>query len=385
MRRSFGVLVGLALCFGSLLPGAVPTARAATDRPDLSERLTEIFQNRAQWLLTEGSPPPLEADYAAGTARAKWALQHERGKIRYVRTWAEHRRVKFVEVKPSLYIKHLSGDENRARFYVGQSLTLGYVYPGEPAVNRFGVGSRHILELRQQDGKWVVASEWYSDPLGDETEAPAALPAAAPGETGLMAAPNAGAALPESAPFAGAALLEREPSRLAALLGARRKGYDRQGAIAYADKYCGLAAGCGNDHRYNGKYRNYTGDGGDCTNFLSQILRDGGGLRIPPGIIRVSNMAGYLQGSGRGWLSARGTLPQVWQQATKDARGFTAMVGPADLVAYQFKGKMEHFAIITSFDSHGYPMVNSHTADRYHVPFDLGWDRKTIFWLFKVG
>ncbi|HWI53051.1 MAG TPA: amidase domain-containing protein [Symbiobacteriaceae bacterium] len=359
MRRIFGALAGLALCFGLLVPGGSPTARAASDRPDLTGRLKEIFQNRAKWLLSDGAPPPLEADYAMNSVRAKWAVQHEQGKIRYVRTWAEHRRVRFVEATPSLYIKYLSGDETRARFYVGQTLALGYVYPGEPEINRFGVGSRHILELRQQDGRWQVGSEWYSDPLGDESEAPAALPALAPGDS--------------------------DPVQRAALLGARRKGYDRQGAIAYADKYCGLAWGCGNDHRYNVKYRNYTGDGGDCTNFLSQILRDGGGLRIPPGIIRVSNMAGYLQGSGRGWLAARGSLPQVWKQAARDPRGFTALVGPADLVAYQFKGKMEHFAIITGFDSHGYPMVNSHTADRYHVPFDLGWDRRAIFWFFRVS
>ncbi|HWI62344.1 MAG TPA: amidase domain-containing protein [Symbiobacteriaceae bacterium] len=347
------VVVGLP-CLSGVRASAAPQG----SRPDLDGRLQEIFRDRAKWLLTEGTPPPLEADYLPGSARAKWAIHHERGKIRYVRLWAEGRRVKFVEAEPSLYIKYLGGDEERARFYVGQTLALGYVYPGEPAVNKFGVGSRHVLELRRQGEKWLVASEWYSDPLGDDTETPDTLPA---GEVERLPVPAQETAL-------------------------WRKGYDRRGAIAYADKYCGLAWGCGNDHRYNTRYRNYTGDGGDCTNFLNQILRDGGGLRgVPKNLIRVSNMAGFLQGTGRGYLSARGPFQAVWKRAAKDPRGFQSIVGSADLVAFQLKGKMEHFAVITGFDTHGYPLVNSHTADRYHVPFDLGWDRKTIYWFFRVA
>lgn len=362
MRR---ILAGIILCTLLALCGTPARVAAGDPPPDLSERLNEIFQNRAKWLLTEGTPPTLEDDYLPDSSRARWAIAHEKGKIKYVRSWAENRKVQFVEAKPSLYIKYLSGGDGRARYYIGESLALGYVYPGETAVNRFGVGSRHILELRRHGEKWVVASEWYSDPLGDDTEVPDVLPSLVPG--------------PLPAPVAA----PPEPPQQAAALW--RKGYDRQKAIAYADKYCGLAAGCGNDHRYNTRYRNYTGDGGDCTNFLSQILRDGGGLRIPPGIIRVSNMAGYLQGSGKGWLVSRGPFQRVWKAATQKPGGFRDLVGPADAVAYQYKGKMEHFAFITGFDSHGYPMVNSHTADRYHVPFDLGWDRKTVYWFFKMA
>ncbi|MDF2629675.1 MAG: hypothetical protein K0R39_3506 [Symbiobacteriaceae bacterium] len=360
MRR---FLAGIALCLMLALCTVTSVATGAADAPppDLSGRLEEIFRNRSQWLVSDGTPTPLTADYFPGSARAKWAISHEQGKIKYVKTWAESRGVKFVEANPSLYIKYLSGDEGRARFYVGQTLALGYVYPGETTVNRFGVGSRHVLELRRHEEKWVVASEWYSDPLGDDSEVPDVMPSLVP----------EGLPLPTvSAPEPAAAL---------------RKGYNRQGAIAYADKYCGLAAGCGNGHRYNTKYRNYTGDGGDCSNFLSQILREGGGLRVPPGLIRVSNMTGYLQGSGQAWVVGRAPFRQLWKQAAQKPRGFLDMVGPADLVAFQLKGKMEHVAIITGFDSHGYPMVNSHTADRFRAPFDLGWDRKTVYWFLRVS
>ncbi|HYF80813.1 MAG TPA: amidase domain-containing protein [Symbiobacteriaceae bacterium] len=361
MRR---FLAGIALCLMLALCTipAVATGAADAPPPDLSGRLDEIFRARSQWLLSDGAPPPLAADYLPGSSRAKWALQHEQGKIKYVKTWAESRGVKFVEAIPSLYTKYLSGDEGRARFYVGQTLSLGYVYPGEQTVNRFGVGSRHVLELRRHEEKWVVASEWYSDPLGDDSEVPDVMPSLVPEGLPLPAV---------SAPEPAAAM--------------RKGGYDRQGAIAYADKFCGLAAGCGNGHRYNAKYRNYTGDGGDCSNFLSQILREGGRLRIPPGLIRVSNMTGYLQGSGQAWVVARAPFHKMWKQAAQKPRGFLDMVGPGDVVAFQLKGKMEHIAIITGFDSHGYPMVNSHTADRYRAPFDLGWDRKTVYWFLRMA
>jgi len=327
------------------------TASAAEDQPDFSERLNHLFAERARWLLSEGEPPALEPAYMTGVAQARWALEHEQGKIRYVRQWVERRGVKMVEVKPSLYIRRLSGDGSRARFYVGQTLQLGYVYPGETSVNRFGVGSRHVVELREQDGAWRIHTEWYSDPLGDASEVPDVVPT-----------------------------VSSVPATPVAPVGTVTRGYNREAAVSYADRYCGLAWGCGNDHRYNLKQRDFSGVGGDCTNFASQVLREGG-LRVPR-MIRVGVMASYLQYSGRGRLVARGTFRDVWK------RYGGRMSGPlqaGDLVAYQLKSKMEHFAIVTGFDTRGYAMVNSHTADRYHVPFDLGWDRRTVYWLFHVS
>ncbi|MBU3128796.1 amidase domain-containing protein [Clostridium tagluense] len=41
--------------------------------------------------------------------------------------------------------------------------------------------------------------------------------------------------------------------------------------------------------------------------------------------------------------------------------------------------------MVTGFDSHGYPLVNTNTIDRYHVPWDLGWGDKNInFYLIHV-
>lgn len=330
---------------------------AAPARPDLAERLGEIYQRRAQWLLTDANPPPLEAEYHPDRRTAAWALKHEQGKIRYLRLWAENRGVKFIEARPQIRVRYLSGNAERARFYVAQSLMLGYVYPGEEARNRFGVGTRHIIELRKKDDRWLIALEWYTDPLGDDTETPDISPATVTGS------------LPPPSP---------DP------VGARaRGGYDRAGAVRYADQYCGLAWGCGNEHSYNTRFRNYDGEGGDCANYASQVLRLGGKLNVPI-ILRVSALASHLQYTGRAAVTARQPFHTLWKRATALEGGFRSMIRPGDLIAHQDKGKLVHFSVVTGHDSRGYPLVNSHSADRYRAPFDLGWDRRVVYWFFRM-
>jgi hypothetical protein len=325
---------------------------------DLTARLEAIYQLRAQWLLTDTTPTPIEADYKLSASPAQWALQHEKGKIRYVKQWAENRGVRIVEAQPTITVQKLNGTSERVRFYVRQSMSIGYTYPGEPQVNRFGVGTRHIVDLRQQDGHWLIGSEWYTDPLGDDTEVPDVTPAMLPDFRPVQLAVK-----PVTAP--------------------PKKGYDREGAVAYSDDYCGLAWGCGNDRKYNPRFRDYNGVGGDCTNYISQALRIGGKLSVPI-ITRVDALAGHLRYSGRARVVAQEPFQKLWQRARNQSEGFKSLLQKADLIAYQEKGKLEHFAIVTDFDSHGYPLVNSHTADRFHVPFDLGWDRQTIYWLFQM-
>lgn len=324
-----------------------------TDEEALT-RLKEIFARRAQLLLGEKEAPSIESDYMVGRTAARWALEHEKGKVKYVQQWVKNRGVRMVEVNPQIQLKRLNKTDEKVRFYVTQSLGLGYSYPGEQTVNRFGVGSRHIIDLRHQGGRWVISLEWYSDPLGEEREVPAV---ALPSERFLLMAEP-------PVPVAG------------------RKPYDREGAVKYADTYCGIALGCGNDNRYNTRYRDYTGEGGNCSNFASQVLRNGGGMRIPLHA-QVSSLVGHLRGIGRASVNFRGKFQVGWSKALQTGQ-FPKLVDKGDLIAYQLKGKMAHVSVVTAFDSRRYPMVNSHTIDRYHVPFDLGWDRSTIYWFVPV-
>lgn len=370
---------------------ATPAPAAPAHQQDLTPRLQEIYDLRARWILTDDNPPEIEQDYMPRVKTARWALEHEYGKIKYMKAWAQNRKVRFVHSKPTIKVKQLRVNEEKARFYVEQSHSLGYVYPNEEQVNLFGVGTRHIIELKRSGDKWLINMEWYTDPLGDDTEVPDVTPAMLPWRSSWRGAPDyrgaaavkggrkdwrSGPMRPADAAAALKAALQ-SPILLAA------KGYDRDGAVQYADKYCGVAWGCGNEHRYNPRFRDYNGVGGDCTNYVSQVLREGGGLKMPI-FTRVDGLAGHLQYSGRGSLAAKGPFHRVVKVAQERPGGFPGWLKLGDAIAYQEKGEMAHFAIITGFDNHGYPLVNSHTADRYHVPFDLGWDKKTIYWLFNL-
>ena len=48
------------------------------------------------------------------------------------------------------------------------------------------------------------------------------------------------------------------------------------------------------------------------------------------------------------------------------------------------QGDVDHFSVVVGYDNQGYPLVNSHTADRYRVPFDLGWDKHTKYLLIHI-
>lgn len=360
MKRQNRLAVCAILVVLSLLSFA-PLAKSEVPTEDLTPRLQQIYDLRARWLLSGDAPPPIERDYLPEFKTARWALQHEHGKIRYMKQWAQNRSVRFVQSRPTIKVKQLRVTPERARFYVAQSLELGYVYPNEERVNTFGVGTRHIIELRRHGKDWLISMEWYTDPLGDDTEVPDVTPALIDNQ------------LPQGEPA-----LQSAPKTAVAA-----QHYDRQGAVRYADEFCGIAWGCGNGNNYNPRFRDYNGVGGDCTNFISQALREGGGLKVPI-ITRVDTLSSHLQYSGRAGLVAKAPFQQLWRQVAARPEGFQSWIKTGDLVAYQEKGKLEHFAIVTGFDSKGYPLVNSHTADRYHVPFDLGWDRKTVYWLFHV-
>ncbi|MBJ9989381.1 amidase domain-containing protein [Paenibacillus sp. S28] len=82
-------------------------------------------------------------------------------------------------------------------------------------------------------------------------------------------------------------------------------------------------------------------------------------------------------------MIAKGTFEEITRPSDKHPRGAVARLQPEDLIGYELKGDTDHFSdhfsIVVGQDANGYPLVNSHTADRYRVPFDLGWDRTTKY------
>ncbi|HEY8498434.1 MAG TPA: amidase domain-containing protein [Limnochordales bacterium] len=387
-------------------PPAPPAGRAG----DPEEALRRILDERAQALVAFDDSR-LARHYDLSSRTGQWALEHEQRRLRYLRAWSEKRQLRVVSARSDVRItnRKVSGDE--AWLSLVQSVRLGYVYRGDPSLDKhlFGIGTRHAVQLVKKDGTWVIRRDWYTDPLDEDTLVPEVTPADVAASGGILAplARLQATGAPPCSPPAVEAQQGWVPELLA---GAWRwmtrlvpfasgaagptVRYDRQAAAAYARTYCGGAWGCGNGGRYNPAYRDYTDIGGDCTNFASQVLhagglpmdgtwyyRRGGGSRA---WVQTTGLLDYLLGSGRARLLARGRYADVVKPTDRFPQGAVKALRPGDLIGYQEQGRIVHFAVVTGQDFRGYVVVNSHTADRNAVPWDVGWDQATVFWLLSV-
>lgn len=340
-------------------------AEAGVDEKELTKRIQEIYDCRAGALITGATAKHIPGLYDLSSKYARWALDHEQNRINFMQTWAEKRGVKFTDIKAKVVVKNLRTTDNSAKFTVHQTMDLTYQYPGQKNVDRFRVGMIHWVELVNKEGKWLIRKEYYTDALGDDTLVYRPQPDDGPADVGVP-----------------------RPVRSRVSATVDKKVYDRRGAVAYADKYA-----C----KYNKKYQNLNGIGGDCTNFVSQCLGDKEGGKIPMdgtwysrggngslAWVRTVSFAQWLTYCGRASKLTKGTFQELNQPNDKYRAGAIRELAPGDLIGYEEKGRIQHFAIITGFDSKGYPLVNAHTTDRFHCPWDMGWDKKTVFHLYKM-
>lgn len=368
---------------------------------DLEGRLNEIFQARAEALLTR-DPRPLTNFYEPVEGRTNPALEHEQGRIRYVQSWAKNRTVSLTESTSRLLIDDVEIQGAQAWVALRQSASFAYMRRGTQAgaaggsePDRFGIGTRHRLHLVRGDGGWRIVTDEYTDPLEEDTLIRDVAPACGPIDAPLELSDGGRLSAPP-----GPSTIAWQSERHIVPTSTAIATYDRNGAVAYANRFCGSAPGCGNGNSYNLKYKDYNDLGGDCTNFISQALGDPEGGKLPmtrrwrvdpitqratSSWVQTEAFADFLRKSGQGSLVAKGAYGKVVRPTRSNPRGAIGALRPGDLIGYEEDNRIQHFVIIVGKDSRGHPVVNSHTSDRYHVPWDLGWDRKTVYWLFRVG
>ena len=153
--------------------------------------------------------------------------------------------------------------------------------------------------------------------------------------------------------------------------------------------YCGAATAPEYEYKYNKNYRNFNCEGGDCANFASQILHEGGKFKETSAWnydkgsasgpwINADKFTYYMLNSGRASVIAKGSYEKVYKASYK--------LLPGDFVAYEKKGDITHISTVSGADSKGYSLVTCHNTDRNDVPWDLGWSNKQIkFWLIHVN
>jgi len=329
---------------------------------DLSEEFTryleEIILTRNKAML-ENDIEGIKPLYNVKTRLGLYAFEHEQKKIKYLHNWAEKQGVKFLDINTVFKVRWVKEQGSKVTVNFSAITEYTYEYVNMPETpNRFRIATYHVLDLMNVIDKWLITRELYTDPFADSLNTDS-----------LKAEDNKAFILSQS-------------SRDFSNLNPRRIK-----AVEYADLYCGASDNEEYYFRYNKEYKNYNPLGGDCANFASQVLYEGGFKKTGSwnyqkdgsrAWVNAQGFKDYLIYSGRGSLIAHGTYDKVLKLSYK--------LLPGDIIAYEKKGKVVHISVATGADSRGYTLVNCHNTDRFKVPWDLGWSDKGIkFWLIRVN
>lgn len=381
-RRKYFLIAIFLLIFmaGAAIRPIIETMVYMDEKDEMTAVLENILNNRSKVFIS-GDFKVLDNYFDTSQKLGKWAWEHEVQRIKYLRDWSKDRGIAFTNIESTVKLKKLtkvSDDHMKVTF--DEIYKFDYIYKDDvnPIANSFGVRLTHVGEIKKVNEGWKFYKDWYLDCFNDAIQGYNAI-------------------IPEEYVSADYAYDVVPATNL-------KSTYNREKAVEYADKYSAIPWANDGDSSYNKKYRNYNGIGGDCTNYVSQCLGDkeAGNLRFD-GVWycrygRGSNTAGsaawlnaqkfknYLIYSGKGKQIAKGNYKKLTTAAASNNNIVpTSQLMLGDIISFEEKGKVVHNAIVTGFDSHGYPLVNTHTVDRYHVPWDLGWGDKDIqFFLIHI-
>jgi len=360
------ILVAI-VCLFLILPNLNRYESLVYKSMPVSSELTEVYTPIIENIIRTRNKAMLEDDteaikfmYDTGKRFGIWAFEHEQMKIKYLHNWAEKQGVKFTDIDSVFKVRWVKEQANKATVNFSEITEYVYEYENMQGVqNKLRIATYHVLDIISESDNHIITKEWYTDPFADSLN-------------------------PQSLKAEGnkSFILSQEERDFSGLNERRIK------AVEYADLYC--AAGPDEKYffQYNKNYKNFNPLGGDCANFASQVLFEGGKFRKTSvwnyykndgsrAWVNAQSFKNYLINSGRGSVIAQGTYDKVLKLSYK--------LLPGDIVAYEKKGKVVHVSVVTGADSRGYSLVNCHNTDRYRVPWDLGWSDKGIkFWLIRV-
>lgn len=286
-----------------------------------------------------------------------WAYEHEINKMKYLHSWSEKQGINIISIDAKPIINWVKENDEKISLDITLSTEYKYVYKDDiKNINTFRIGTYHAMDIEKRDKKWIITKDWYDDPFGD----------------------NLG-------------VKKEEIENINKIIAKGNKNLQtnetREDIVKYMDKYLGAADNGENNYKYNNKYKNYNSIGGDCTNFASQSLFEGGAFEKTYGWnyekegtkawVNAQGFKDYLLYSGRGKAIKHGSYSEVINESYNLSKG--------DIIAYEKKGKVVHICVVSGIDSKGYRLVNSHNTDRFRVPWDLGFTSKGVkFWLIKL-
>lgn len=375
-KTTIYILIFTIAVASSILSSSKVMAVQSVDSDDVKKQIDTIYSKRCKAFITKDITP-IKKYYDTSKKLSKWSLEHEIKRIKYLNAWADARGIQFKKVTSFVRIKKLSTYKELTKAFLEETYKFDYCYKCDPnKINSFGIGIRHVVKLMKTSKSNIIYNDWYTDCFEDSLE-------------GITASVS-------TSPYYEHSNAKHDIIVYKNLKKTLFGPYKRVQAVTYADKYCGAAWGSKNNFKYNPKYRDFNFGGGDCTNFASQVLGDKEGgcmsfdgawfcqypkYRKASGThawVNADGLKGYLIYSGKGSTVIGGNFETIFNFFKNNKASLSQKIQLGDLVCYEKKGNVDHFAIITAFDSQGYPLVNSHTTDRYHVPWDLGWSNKSI-------
>lgn len=322
--------------------------------------LTDLFQRRNKAVLVKDAEG-LKKFYNLDRKVSLWAYESEIKKITYLTNWSEKQGVSFNNINSKILIKKIKEREPGLYGIICTvSTEFTYYYLNKPLEeNVFRLGTYHYLNLKEENGEYIITKEWYTDPFADSLDL-----------NNITTEDMRNFIMDHTYP--DYTMSDRVKK-----------------AMDYAQNYCGAAADEETEYKYNPKYTDFNPQGGDCANFASQILYEGGGFKKndiwnysegdgSAAWVNAQAFKNYMVGSGRASYIAKGSYQKVYEAAYQ--------LRPGDFVAYEKKGRIVHISTVTGLDSKGYPLVTCHNTDRYLVPYDLGWSNSNIkFHLIHVN
>ncbi len=304
--------------------------------------IENIFLNRNCAILTRDCEG-LKTFYDLNKKVCKWAYESEVTKTKYFTNWCKKQCVSFTKINSTIKVskvKEIEKDVYNVICYADTKFC--YSYEDEPNIeNYFKLGTCHYINLKKDGDKYIIIKEWYTDPLADS-----------------LNLDNL-----ECDEIKNTILSHKKPDFTI--------DERTQKAIDYAHEYCGISNNEEHLFKYNKNYKNFNPDGGDCANFASQIMFEGGGFKknstwnycnksATNAWINAQGFKNYLINSGRGSYIAKGYYSDTYKDAFNLRPGIT------------------HVSTVTGLDSKGYPLVTCHNTDRMLVPYDLGWSNSDI-------
>lgn len=300
-------------------------------------------------------------DLVSDQPDAKIFLNAELGKLAVDIKHARLNHLRYVDYKYVLDFKNIVVDT--ASQTATASVTEGneVIYeiskghdPQNPIVSRMS-GLEHRIALRQEQGKWKITADYYNDYLWRVLR-----------ETGKSTDEmlRTMRALPEPSLQSASTQAQVQCTNLPA---GPSHAYDRGGAVNYANEHAS---------NYNPDYPSYDdGTHGDCTNFVSQAIYEGGNasMAIPDPLPSPSpngQVGWYLLNDTQrasAWNDVSAlydfiTHPYSWDEGPEGCDVTINDLMPGDIIQYGDGSTWYHSVIVVEIKD-GIPYVASHSPN----------------------